>query len=462
MATKKTTTKKSEATAERVRGVDMAKVNGPVLDVHIRQHGIECGDTLEAAVEAFVIWTEKNVATKDLADCDLCGGASDANLPACPFCGAAGVEGVVPATTPAAPTPPVVTPPEDETPAEPPPPAPEATVEGGKGKKVKRSKATAAKPAEAPPAAPEPAAAPTADIPDDDGTSDPAAIPAAPPVPPAKPSGIAPSTSSGFEPVLADGVVPQSADELDKAVAAVLACKGTALWDLGRSIVRTYENDLWKQRRDGKGSPTYSGFGAFCQAELGISPQHAYKVMDVALRYTREDAIRIGVAKLGVVMRLPAGSDDERRMLESASSTPLSELASKVRELAKGKVRETGRKHVDTPQRQGKPPEPVVPEGSVTVALALGTEKVPLFVKGKLGVSRARTLDDSPIGEELLLNGVVQRYKLTHDGDGNLLLIVERRHVDTKAEPKAPKPAKPAKPAKAPKPAKAAKGKSKK
>jgi hypothetical protein len=452
MATKKATTKKATE-GERVRGVDVSKVVPAVLVKYTKLCDIEDGANVKANVEAYVLWIEKNVPTNRLADCDTCGGASDGELPECPFCGTGGVEGMTPPAPPAEVAPAAVTPAETAPAPEvipgDAPPAQDAPATTG-AKKVKRSKASKAPAAVEPEAAEQPAAAAPAEIPDDDGTSDPNAIPAA--VPPAKASGIAPSTSSSFEPVVSEVLGPQNTEELDRAVEAVHSCKGTAVWDLGRSIVRTYENDLWKQRRDAKGSPTYSGFGAFCQAELGISPQHAYKVMDVSLRYTRDEAVQIGVAKLGVIMRLPAGSDGERKMLESATSTPLSALATKVRELAAGKVRDTGRKHIDTPQRQGKPAEPVVPEGSITVALTIGSEKVPMFCKGKVGISRARTLADSPVGEELLMNGVVQRYKLTSDKDGNLLLIVERRHVDTKPEAKpeakAPKASKPAKPAK--------------
>jgi hypothetical protein len=51
--------------------------------------------------------------------------------------------------------------------------------------------------------------------------------------------------------------------------------------------------------------------------------------------------------------------------------------------------------------------------------------EVPLFKHDAPG-KRAKSLADMPVGEERMLNGVKQRFVVTKEPNGDLMLVVER------------------------------------
>jgi hypothetical protein len=225
-------------------------------------------------------------------------------------------------------------------------------------------------------------------------------------------------------------------EALDAAVEGVRRAKTRAVvsyWELGRAILSCFSGSLWKQRRDAEGSPLYKSWSQFCAAELEMSPQYAYRMMDVAATFSSEDVERFGVNKLGIMLRL---SENQReKMLEEArAGMPYTTLAEQVRQLSPG-PRDTGRKQVGE-GKGGRKPKVEAPTNSVTVALTIGRVKVPLFARvppaKKMGTQkRATRLADDPVGEEILLNGVIQRFVISKDSEGRLILIVERRRAST-------------------------------
>lgn len=402
-----TTAKNKKKNDELVAGVILAKVDESILGKYLTLVDLpaEKGDSLTDRIERYAAWVKKNVGEDKVADCDTCKGASSCDLEECPYCGTSGVE-VDPKPEPAKKSAaPVVA--EPETPKEEPKQAKQ------EAQPKKRSEAKPGK--QAKPEASKPGLA----------TANGAALAETGP-------------SHGSRDIDTSPAAPLDEKALNVAVEAVHRAKGDAIWGLGRAIIATYDHDLWKQRRDPAGNPVHKTFAQFCEAELGITAQHAFKAMDVSIRYPRELVAKIGIAKLGLILRLPEGSDDEKALIDRATEgTPLAEIAKRVHELAGSKPRETGRKHVPTPQRQGKgkspvPAEPVAPDGSITVALSMGRVKVPLFQKGKLGAEkgRARNMAHKPCGEEVLLNGVIVRYRIDADKDGSWMLIVERVRKD--------------------------------
>ena len=417
MATTAKNTKKKSG--ELVAGVILAKVDESVLAKYLKLVDLprEKSDSIEDCVERYAAWVKQHVGEDKIADCDTCKGASSCDLEECPYCGTSGVE-VDRKTEPK---------PASEEPAKP---------------KVDFKPFLTNKPGEEKPPVVEPK--PEEPLAATKKRSE-ASKPAKASKPEASKPGLAPAAGA----VLAEtgpahgsrdiDTTPATAlDEkaLNVAVEAVHRAKGDAIWGLGRAIITTYDHDLWKQRRDPAGNPVHKTFAQFCEAELGITSQHAYKAMDVSIRYPRELVAKIGIAKLGLILRLPEGSDDEKALIDRATEgTPLAEIAKRVHELAGSKPRETGRAHINTPARQGKikpkvPAESVAPDGSITVALSLGRVKVPLFQKGKLGKMKARNMAHKPCGEEVLLNGVIVRYRIDPDKEGNWLLIVERARKD--------------------------------
>lgn len=211
---------------------------------------------------------------------------------------------------------------------------------------------------------------------------------------------------------------------LDAAVQRIHALKGESagsLWELGSEIKRIHDTKLWTQRKNDKGAPKWRAWGSFTEHELGIGPAYAYKLMDVAAVYSRDQVRTIGVTKLHVTLQVPKEHRD--RLLSAAqmgaSARELSAAASDI-----GKVkRDTGRTG-----KGGAGAQKGRPKGrkadKVTVAALIGRVEIPLY-KGASD-KRARALTDTPRGTERLLNGVAQVFVVTKDEEGQWLLVVER------------------------------------
>lgn len=77
------------ATVTKVAGVDVSKVVAAVLDATIKR--LEMGGVADADVKgrvtAVAAHYRKSTPRARLADCDTCGGISDVNEEACPYCG---------------------------------------------------------------------------------------------------------------------------------------------------------------------------------------------------------------------------------------------------------------------------------------------------------------------------------------------------------------------------------------
>jgi len=224
------------------------------------------------------------------------------------------------------------------------------------------------------------------------------------------------------------GTVAVQIDEraLDTSVARVQALKSESagsLWELGSEIKKLHDTDLWKQRTTEKGAPKWRSWGQFCEAELGISPQYAYKLMDVAEVYSREQVRTLGATKLHITLQVPK-EHRARLLAEAEKGKSVSELRAEATTIGKVK-RDTGRTgkggagaHKPGSKKGGRKKE------KITVAALVGRVEVPLY-KG-LTDQPARALTDVPRGTERLLNGVTQVFVVTKDENGQWLLIVER------------------------------------
>lgn len=382
--------KKSSAAAAQVEttvaGVKISKVSEAALDAYLKSVGLPSDGPIEARLQRLVAYTEKKVPEQMLADCDVCGGASDARLDQCPFCGTAGIP------------------------------------DGAEFADAGPEPVTAVK------AAPKPAAK--------------AAKAAPAPKPAPKPAKTAAAKKS--EPAAAivraeDRSSVAAAPGLDKAVERVNDLKRQAVvsyWELGRAIYDIYEGRLYTQRTDDKGAPKYKSWTQFCHAELGMAPQHSYKLMDVAVSFTKDDVEHVGVAKLGIMLRLPPEERD-KMLAQVKNGMPLSKVAQEVRKLAGGApARDTGRKGFTGKRGSGRKAGsagdvPKVGPDEVLAVVGLGRTKIPLFARPmKKGdqPARAMSLDHDPHGVEDATNDVQVLYRVVKEAKG-LVLIVERRRA---------------------------------
>lgn len=199
--------------------------------------------------------------------------------------------------------------------------------------------------------------------------------------------------------------VEVSTVELDEAVLAFKQKKRNAevnIWELGAEVARIHDGDLWKTRMLGA-DPQYKTFKMFCGVELGISHTHAYSLIEVAKKFTREQVEQIGVSKLSIIVQLPV--DKQAAALNGAAGGK--SKAALAAELAASK---------------GKDKQP----DKVTI-MARADRRVKLVMMGPKG-KPATELADEPHVEEVHENGVVSRYVVKVDPKTlQVMLIITRR-----------------------------------
>lgn len=117
-----------------------------------------------------------------------------------------------------------------------------------------------------------------------------------------------------------------------------------SIWDLGIEIARVHDEELWKARLIDGLYPQFRTWKDFCAAVLQMSHTHAYKLMENAKLFTREQVATIGTTKLTMIVRAPFVHRD--RLLHMA------ERGCSSRELENEVVRLSGRelkvKRLDT------------------------------------------------------------------------------------------------------------------
>lgn len=238
--------------------------------------------------------------------------------------------------------------------------------------------------------------------------------------------------------VLPEGV---TVDKLNIKIAEVSSLKGAAaegMWALGAKIAEIYNGQFWKARQvDGK--PAYSGFNKFCDAELGMSPQNAYDLMDVARAFNSDEVRKFGTTKLGLLLKAPPEAQ-ARLKAKIEAGAPVAELrgevvAEKAKARSEGKsgTKETGRK-----VRNAGKGKTAKSKDTIAIASMTGTSKVLLFKKPeKRGQPAlpATSLDGAPTGVLDLENGVRMKFTLMASPTGELFINVETKRVEKLVKP---------------------------
>jgi hypothetical protein len=425
-------------TTTKQQGVDLSCVDEAVLADYCGRYGVDVtGKTTAERVTALAAKIRATVPKNKIADCDNCHGDSCVDDEVCPYCGVGGFDGPTPAPKPTpaaapAPAPAPATPKKrsEATPA--PAPAPKTKGNGAAGPAIPAPEATAAAPAPKPKAGKSKTQAAAAKA---------AALAAATEL---VPNGATTTVDGRTVYDLVEVQARQIAKPditIDEAVSAVHEAKRLAVvcyWRLGQAVLRCFADDLWKQRRDDKDQPVYRGFVQFCEAELGMAASYAYKLMNVAATFSASDVARIGVAKLGLMLRLDP-STREKLLAEVRNGVPYSDVAERVRLLAEGTPPQKGQGKKDTSKATNAASIKARESAGEIITATFETKrlKMPLFARpaaNKAGeAKRAKRLADDPWGEIVALNGVVMRFAVTTDSEGRLLAIVECRRPTTEA-----------------------------
>jgi hypothetical protein len=276
---------------------------------------------------------------------------------------------------------------------------------------------------------------------------------------PSTPSALAGTNPKAQEPEAARKTSAiASAKKLDEAVAEVQRLKGAyagSNWDLGKKVLEIFTEGTWKLRLDDNGKARWKGFDSFCHAELGLLPNQAFDVMDLAKNFTREQMLTLGKAKLKLIAQAP--EEDKQKLLEQAAKggkdgkgATKREIEAEVRRIKKEKghrrASRGGQAKGSTTAGAGGGRKPKPAEDKVTVSQMVGKVTVKLFQKpanvkkfDPKELKRAKTVGKVPWGRNVLLNGVVQSFTVRENGAGELELVVET------AREEAPEPTKAAK-----------------
>ncbi len=381
--------------------VDMSKVKRAVLVQYAVQLKVGSDkDTDEQLVKALIAKFAK-LGVNRLADCTNCGGDSDKELEACPYCGDAN---------------------EDDD---------QDAASGSDDESESASSDVAS--------ASDGASASVDDDPEEVAAAN-ARAAAAPATAIAGVGGRRRKASSlATTPEVRQGEIvmdtPQYTEkDFDEAVKRVKYLKGepmVSLWRLGAEIKIIFDKQLWKQRNKEGGGAAYKSFNQCVIQELGFTVQNAYWLMDVSANYNESQVREFGTSKLGTILAAP--KEDRVRLLEmakgGASVRQLKSAVADARERAgtDDEERDTGRRK--KPRKKGaksakaKAAKKAL-RPTITVAAILGRHTVNCFKSAKPDV-KATKLGDQPSGFLNLENGVRMHFIVTTTPAGNVVIRVD-------------------------------------
>jgi hypothetical protein len=236
--------------------------------------------------------------------------------------------------------------------------------------------------------------------------------------------------------------------ELDASMEKIHQYKSegaAALWAVGKEIAHVYSEQLWKLRTNkddkGKERPRWSSFEAFCREEIGMTPQNARSLMDVAQHYAEKDVREFGTKKLSLILTAPP---EDRAALEKKAKKGASAatIAEEVRKAKKKKnfVRKdrSGKGHTEKARAAAAKTKKAAPDKQITIAKILGSEIVKLYEKPDAAtmktlnaetikkLPRAKKIGDGAIGLVELANDVVEWLNVFQTPGGELAIKLVR------------------------------------
>lgn len=369
--------------SDRVEGILMRRVNAASVDAVLAALDISVHP--KAPIEKRVEVLSKHFAkSDDLSECDVCGGFSDPDLPACPFCndGEEGVPQGLEAKLAA----------EDD--EEPPassqdevPPVPEQSSSGdleaqaaeeeseSDPKTAVRERRRVRKPVQK---APPPAAHAT----------------------PKEKASTALAKVNGATTV-------QTVKTLDKAVAELRAAIQDArvsAYHLGLRLYAVFHADLWKLRPGEKSTVKYKTWDQFLEAEVPeITTRYAYQLMKVSQAYAEKEVNEVGVTKLYITLQVDEKEVQARLLEQAKGGASKSDLIREARASKPAKA-SSGKDHSRT-QRQKTGTKAGKGESKITVVALLGKHTSKAYANGSED-KEARRLADQPWGYIDMVNDV--------------------------------------------------------
>lgn len=230
-----------------------------------------------------------------------------------------------------------------------------------------------------------------------------------------------------------------TAKDLDRAVAEVIELKSNAAesyWHLGKKLIEINEKQLWKLRVKENGKAAYNGFDAFCQHELNMSANHAYKAIQCAQGYETPDEVReLGHTKAALLLQ--AAPEDRKKLTAKAKAGATKRQLEK--DVKESRAKKGGPLSAKQQSKAGakaavsKAKTAALRSEKISIANIEGLKTVKLYKKPDslrgvvfTDLPRAHKLSDQPIGRYEMTNGVVQYFTILAK-DGELVIRIETR-----------------------------------
>lgn len=233
--------------------------------------------------------------------------------------------------------------------------------------------------------------------------------------------------------------------DLDDAVRNVIDLKGETCvsnFRLGKAIAKIHAEQLWKLRvaktSEGKEKSKWGSFAAFCNEELGVSPEHARRIMDAATNYSEEQVRAHGIRKLSIILQVvPEKRPELMEALELGATKRDLEEKTKAIGAAGGArpkpekmaAANAGKAKAEEKKKIEKPPAK-----PVTVASIPGNQTLPFYAKptryprtdaGWKELPRAKKLGEGIVARLVLQNDVVMILSVVENTRGELQLRVK-------------------------------------
>ena len=120
---------------------------------------------------------------------------------------------------------------------------------------------------------------------------------------------------------------------LDQAVFELNRLKkeaSSSAWAFASKLCSVYESELWKTRLNEQGNVAYRTFEQFSKTELGITRRYAQDLLKIAKRFTENEFLTIGPAKLKLVLVAPE-KDQKQLLVEIKAGASKRDIERKIR-----------------------------------------------------------------------------------------------------------------------------------
>ncbi len=216
--------------------------------------------------------------------------------------------------------------------------------------------------------------------------------------------------------------------ELDKSIMAYRSVMGdgAAVYHrMGTALEPIHRLEQWKFRADAEGKRIYKSFEQFVEAELAQSHTNAFRMIEVAKKFSEDDCRKIGFSKISLIAEAPPESRPKLLKAAEKEGVTYREMATKVKEAkaAGGGRAATGNNASRTNKATAasKKKQAEVRAARITLVCGDKMQTIKLWTKAD-GDKPAKKLGDQPWGVLVMENDTRVEVSVKEASDGQLCI----------------------------------------